>query len=375
MLWLNIIIGIILFIFLILLIPVGVRVCYNDDLLVELKIGFISIKLYPPKPEKPEKEKKKKKKKKPSPKKEKEPKEKEKKPNLLKEKGVGWFVDLIKQVAVLAGGVLKDFFRRLVIKNMQISITYVGEDAQDTAVKYGYFCLAVYPAVSILAQASKCRHYGVDIAPNFDAKAKSVYYADVWVSIRILWVMGLVFKYGFRVIKILLALRRGDSTELEQFTNETNNRSNKGECDMDHPIGNLMNITMDKIKEMVDVNTVVGTPITSPDGTLVIPVSKVSYGFASGGSDLPTKKENKDCFGGGSGAGVTIQPVAFLTVHEGNVRLINVTGENNPIDGIISAIPNVVDTVKGIVDNRKKKKEEPAPADDFSEITTDDVDV
>ena len=144
---------------------------------------------------------------------------------------------------------------------------------------------------------------------------------------------------------------------------------------MDHPIGNLMNITMDKIKEMVDVNTVVGTPITSPDGTLVIPVSKVSYGFASGGSDLPTKKENKDCFGGGSGAGVTIQPVAFLTVHEGNVRLINVTGENNPIDGIISAIPNVVDTVKGIVDNRKKKKEEAAPADDFSEITTDDVDV
>ena len=83
---------------------------------------------------------------------------------------------------------------------------------------------------------------------------------------------------------------------------------------MEHPIGNLMDTTMNKIKEMIDVNTIVGEPITSPDGTLIIPVSKVSYGFASGGSDLPTKKENKDCFGGGSGAGVTIQPVEFLTV-------------------------------------------------------------
>ena len=79
---------------------------------------------------------------------------------------------------------------------------------------------------------------------------------------------------------------------------------------MEHPIGSLMDTTMEKIKEMIDVNTIIGEPITSPDGTLIIPVSKVSYGFAAGGSDLPTKKENKDCFGGGSGAGVTIQPVA-----------------------------------------------------------------
>ncbi|MCH5304431.1 MAG: GerW family sporulation protein, partial [Ruminococcus sp.] len=93
---------------------------------------------------------------------------------------------------------------------------------------------------------------------------------------------------------------------------------------MDHPINGLMDTTMDKIKQMVDVNTIIGDPITSPDGTIIIPVSKVSYGFASGGSDFPTKKENKDCFGGGSGAGVTIQPVAFLTVYRGEVKLIPV---------------------------------------------------
>lgn len=62
---------------------------------------------------------------------------------------------------------------------------------------------------------------------------------------------------------------------------------------MEHPIGSLMDTTMEKIKEMIDVNTIIGEPITSPDGTLIIPVSKVSYGFAAGGSDLPTKKEIK----------------------------------------------------------------------------------
>ena len=131
---------------------------------------------------------------------------------------------------------------------------------------------------------------------------------------------------------------------------------------MEHPIGNLMNTTMEKIKEMIDVNTIIGDPITSPDGTLIIPVSKVSYGFASGGSDLPTKKENKDCFGGGSGAGVTIQPVAFLTVYQGDVRLVSVDSEEGTADKLVNMIPDVL----------KKVKSE--SADDFSEITQDDID-
>ena len=378
MLWLKILIGIILVIILILMIPVGVRAEYNEDILVELKIGFVTIKLYPPKPKKPKKEKKKKKKKKPAPEKEEEKKEeKEKKPSLLKEKGVGWFIDLIRQIAALAGGVMKDFFRHLVIKNMQISITYAGSDANDTAVKYGCFCLSVYPAVSILADVTKCRHYGVDIAPNFTEGAKSVYYADVWVRIRVFWVVKLVFKYGFKVICILWSLRRGKTKELDEMIQKNNELNNKGECDMEHPIGSLMNITMEKIKEMIDVNTIVGTPITAEDGTLIIPVSKVSYGFASGGSDLPTKKENKDCFGGGSGAGVTIQPVAFLTVYQGNVRLISVNGEKGALDNIVGMIPDVVTKVKDFMGERKKKKEadEIADNDDFSEITVDDIDI
>lgn len=143
---------------------------------------------------------------------------------------------------------------------------------------------------------------------------------------------------------------------------------------MEHPIGNLMDTTMDKIKEMIDVNTIVGEPITAADGTLVIPVSKVSYGFAAGGSDLPTKKENKDCFGGGSGAGVTIQPVAFLTVYQGTVRLIPVDNSDCGSDKLLDIIPDVVDTVKGIFKKDKKDKNKDSN-DDFSEITVDDIDV
>lgn len=138
---------------------------------------------------------------------------------------------------------------------------------------------------------------------------------------------------------------------------------------MEHPIGSLMDTTIEKIKEMIDVNTIIGEPITSPDGTLIIPVSKVSYGFAAGGSDLPTKKENKDCFGGGSGAGVTIQPVAFLTVYQGDVRLVSVDREEGTADKLVNMIPDVLKKVKGVF-----KKDKSESADDFSEITQDDID-
>ena len=138
---------------------------------------------------------------------------------------------------------------------------------------------------------------------------------------------------------------------------------------MEHPIGSLMDTTMEKIKEMIDVNTIIGEPITSPDGTLIIPVSKVSYGFAAGGSDLPTKKENKDCFGGGSGAGVTIQPVAFLTVYQGDVRLVSVDRDEGTADKLVNMIPDVLKKVKGVF-----KKDKSGSADGFSEITQDDID-
>ena len=92
-----------------------------------------------------------------------------------------------------------------------------------------------------------------------------------------------------------------------------------------HQIGEIMGITMEKIKEMIDVNTTVGDPIRTPDGITIIPVSKVSVGFASGGSDFVSKNQTgKNPFGGGGGAGVNIAPVAFLVVNKDRVRLLPV---------------------------------------------------
>ncbi len=362
-----ILIGIIIFIALLLMIPIGAAVNFDKDLQAFLTIGFIRIRLYPPKPKKPKK-KKKETQEKPA---EKEEKKKEKKPNIIKQKGLSWLIDTIKNAAILTKGVLKDFFKHLKIKRLQISITYCGENADDTAVKYGYLCLSVYPAVSVLVKASKCRRYGVDIQPDFDAKGKSEYKIDFRASIRLLWIFALVFKHGFKALRLILSLRNKTEKDKAALQEEQARISEKGENVMEHPIGSLMNITMEKIKEMVDVNTIVGDPITSADGTLIIPVSKVSYGFASGGSDLPSKNEKKDLFGGGSGAGVTIQPIAFLTVYQGNVRLINVNGGGDGIEKIIDMVPDVVDTVKGFF--KKDKKADAALTDDFSEITIDDI--
>ena len=125
----------------------------------------------------------------------------------------------------------------------------------------------------------------------------------------------------------------------------------------DHPINSLMDTTMKKIKELIDVNTIVGDPITTPDGTTIIPVSKVSYGFASGGSDLPTKKENRECFGGGSGAGVTITPIGFLSISKGSVKMIPIEKFDSPVDRAISMIPEAFDKVSSFIKDKKNKDE------------------
>ena len=124
-----------------------------------------------------------------------------------------------------------------------------------------------------------------------------------------------------------------------------------------HPIGEMMETTMSKIKEMVDVNTIVGTPITTPDGITLIPVSKVSFGFGSAGSDFPVKE--KSGFGGGNGAGIKIEPVGFLTIKEGNVRMINIAPPaDTTIDRVIELVPDVIDRVEAFIEKRKADKQE-----------------
>lgn len=122
----------------------------------------------------------------------------------------------------------------------------------------------------------------------------------------------------------------------------------------DHPIEGMMNTTLEKIKQMVDINSIVGDPITSPDGSIIIPVSKISYGFASGGSDFPSKTQTeKEFFGGGTGAGVSINPVAFITISNGNVKLLQIDPYNSTADRIIGMFPEVVDKISSFVGSKK----------------------
>ena len=127
----------------------------------------------------------------------------------------------------------------------------------------------------------------------------------------------------------------------------------------EHPIQGLMNVTMEKIHQMVYSNTIIGKPITTDDGTTILPVSKVSFGFASGGTDFDGKNAaNKDLFGGGSGAGVNIQPVAFLVIKDGCVRTIQLTDGSNSIDRAINMLPELVDKLAALV--KKDDKAQPA---------------
>ena len=125
---------------------------------------------------------------------------------------------------------------------------------------------------------------------------------------------------------------------------------------MNNNVEGLMGVSVDKIRELVDANTVIGTPISIGDGITLIPVSKVSYGFASGGSDLPSKS-NSDLFGGGAGAGINITPVAFLTVKDGEINLLPVVSKPDTVDRLVSLVPDAVNKVSDLFKKKDEKED------------------
>jgi len=135
-----------------------------------------------------------------------------------------------------------------------------------------------------------------------------------------------------------------------------------------HPIESLMKTAMESIQQIVDVNTIVGDPVETPDGSVIIPISRVSCGFAAGGSEFAPAEENKENgntggqapvlpFGGGAGAGVSVQPVAFLVVGNGSIRLLPVDS-NVVIDRLIDTVPDLLDRVSGIFQKKKRTSDE-----------------
>lgn len=128
------------------------------------------------------------------------------------------------------------------------------------------------------------------------------------------------------------------------------------------PLEGLMSVTMDKIREMVGSNTIIGEPIVV-EGTTILPVSKVSFGFASGGSDFGAKT-TKELFGGGSGAGVSVVPVAFLVIKDGNVRTVQLADTNSTVDRALNMVPELVDKLGALLGT----KSEPTPQPSQTEL-------
>ena len=132
-----------------------------------------------------------------------------------------------------------------------------------------------------------------------------------------------------------------------------------------HPIQGVMETAMQNIKEMVDVNTIIGDPIPTSDGPTIIPATKVNFGFASGGSDFSTKahqppnKPENICFGGGSGAGVTINPIAFLVISAKGVSLLPIDqGTPSAIDKVVDAMPDIIEKIKSFFPQKEEEQED-----------------
>ncbi|MEI5905463.1 GerW family sporulation protein [Bacillus spongiae] len=137
----------------------------------------------------------------------------------------------------------------------------------------------------------------------------------------------------------------------------------------DHPIEGLMTTAMESLKEMIDVNTIIGDPVETPDGSVILTVSKVGFGFAAGGSEfiIDSKGDNsgqsstKQPFGGGSGGGVSITPIAFLIVNANGVQMLHLDENTHLLERILDLAPGVVEKIQGMMskdDGKKKQHDE-----------------
>ncbi len=140
----------------------------------------------------------------------------------------------------------------------------------------------------------------------------------------------------------------------------------------EHPINGLMETAMQSIKDMVDVNTIIGEPVESKDGTVIIPISKVSFGFGAGGSDFGQKAvaSSDSNFGGGSGGGATIEPVAFMVVGKEEIKLMPVEKNTSPAQDIIDSVPTILDKVVKLFKKKEKTDENVKPVDEAANVET-----
>lgn len=146
-----------------------------------------------------------------------------------------------------------------------------------------------------------------------------------------------------------------------------------------HPIESLMKTAMENIKEMIEVNTIVGDAIETSEGTVIMPITKVSFGFAAGGAEYgktnkADKEENDSCnlserypFGGGSGAGVSVQPVAFMVMEKDNVQIMHIHHHFGTMSKVLEEAPNLIGKLEGYLNSKSKSKNKNKSGDEPKE--------
>lgn len=208
---LYIILGILLFLFLLTLFNIYVYVIYDNELFLTVKVAFIKIKILPPEEKKKKAEKKPKKEKKKKKKKKSDKKPEKEKPNKLssyfKQKGVSGIVNIVKRVSKLAVGVLKDLFKKITVEKLKVEIKITGETAEDTAVRYGEVCAVFFPALRLITEIVNVKVYDVNVTPDFTDGAKSDAKADVTAKIRILSLLKIVFSRAIEILRLYLKAR------------------------------------------------------------------------------------------------------------------------------------------------------------------------
>ena len=141
------------------------------------------------------------------------------------------------------------------------------------------------------------------------------------------------------------------------------------------PVQEIMAASLEKIRDLVDSNTVIGSPIHTQDGTTILPISKISFGFVSGGTDFATKTQ-KDLFGGAASAGGSVTPVGFLVIKEGSVKLMQLAEGGATVDRLINMMPEVIDRIEGFVAKKTGKTDTTVKtATEYAETVSDISDI
>jgi sporulation protein YtfJ len=257
---------------------------------------------------------------------------------------------------------LRKLIKQSKIKNLYIDIKVSDFDAYETAMKYVQYNQAVWNIVGFVSTFMSVYRKKIKISPDF-GKNESIYKIEFDFRIRFINLIAIVVAFIIAVVRLNLGLKTGKNPEKILLNENREITEKEYEMKEANQLNGLMGVTMEKIREMVDVNTIIGEQIKVNENVTIIPVSKVSYGFGSGGSDLPVKNSTKDLFGGGAGAGVSIKPIGFLVVTGDNVKFMQVK-EDYKATTIADVIPSVVDTVSSLVSNVKNKNDDNDDDDD-----------